>query len=178
MHEPSLLAELTRLVVGLVFAFSALGKLTALRTFSLNLVESFRFPPHLARAAGALLILFEATLSVVLLAAPALGQPAMTLALASLGLFTLALAWRRLQAGQVRCSCFGDSDRPVSAYDFIRNLALILTMAGYLAQGAEPAALAASTQAALAGTALVLAVFTIYFHDTMELLFHSGRGRA
>jgi hypothetical protein len=85
----------------------------------------------------------------------------------------------------VRCSCFGEAERPVSGYDLLRNLLLIAAIVGVLAgggHGGEPAAggaLAAAGEEAgaslaarlmCAGLGLVLAVAAIHFHDLATLL--------
>ncbi|WKE64856.1 hypothetical protein PVT67_14460 [Gallaecimonas kandeliae] len=175
MAETDVLALLARLLAGLFFGFSALGKGRALNAFSQNLVDSFGVPAALAGAASWTLVAFEALLALALLGSWTYRCAAMALAFLALAAFTALVAWRHVQEGNLRCHCFGTSDRPLSRFDIARNLLLLAAIGAYLVTGGESHTPAPVELAVLGALALVLVQWLIHFHETLETLFYQGR---
>lgn len=165
-------ATLTRLLTGLFFAFSALGKFRFIEAFRHNLVESFGIKPSHAGPLSAGLCTFEALLAATLLMSRPSRLAAMLTALLALGVFTALVSWRYYQEGNLRCHCFGRSSRPLSHWDIARNLLLLAMIASYLLFGAEPHPLPFSTQLVLGALALVLVQWLVHLHETVEALFY------
>lgn len=111
------LATACRVVLAVVFAFSAARKLGA-GSRAARSMEDFGMPaPRLAAAA---VTAAEAALALALLVWHDRAWPSGT-ALALLGAFTVAVAVNLRRGRAVPCPCFGASERPVSGATLIRN---------------------------------------------------------
>uniref|UniRef100_UPI001C2F47A4 MauE/DoxX family redox-associated membrane protein n=1 Tax=Achromobacter sp. GbtcB20 TaxID=2824765 RepID=UPI001C2F47A4 len=71
-------------------------------------------------------------LAAALVLSPA-SRAGMLLSLVLMCAFSAVLGYQFLARGIVRCSCFGQSVRPLSGYDVLRNLLVAGTMLGWLA---------------------------------------------
>ena len=86
-----------------------------------------------------------------------------------LALFSLALLQRFLTNDTIKCSCFGEQDRPLSGYDLIRNGLLLLVTAGFFLAPdlLLPLQSALSTSCLLLGALLVMLIAAS--HDIASL---------
>ncbi|MDN4057956.1 MauE/DoxX family redox-associated membrane protein [Massilia sp. YIM B02769] len=145
---------------------AALGKLRTWPGFRSELGTSFGLAPGTAAIAAPVLVVAELAAASLLLAAP--GRAGMALSFLLMLTFTMVLGYQFFTRGVVRCSCFGESARPLSGYDLLRNLLVLGAMGSAL--GLAPA------QPPLAGEALVaagigawLCVAAVNFHDLVVL---------
>ncbi|PHV08475.1 hypothetical protein CSQ96_02635 [Janthinobacterium sp. BJB412] len=174
-----------RYLLGFLLLCGAWGKFASYAGLKHNLVDSFGLSAGLAAVLAPPLVGAEALLGAVLLVDSGADDQALLAALAMLLGFTLVVGYQFVSRDVVRCSCFGEAERPVSGYDLLRNLLLIAAIAGALAGGghggesAAAGALAAAGEEAGAGLAarlmcaglgLLLAVLCVHFHDLATLL--------
>jgi hypothetical protein len=114
-----------RLVIGLVFAISFVGKARDTGQFA-KTIGRFELLPRRWHKTAALLFLGGETAVVILLIA---GGPLLPLAFALAGLllllFTLALLSALRRNIETSCHCFGSSDKPLTYYDVGRNAGFI-----------------------------------------------------
>ena len=113
----SALAIASRLVLGVVFLFSASRKKYTGTEF-IAAVKAFGLPAP--RLSAAVLTLVEIVLALSLLAWRDEPWPSVA-AIVVLGAFTLAVANTLRQGRVVPCPCFGASQRPVSGSTMVRN---------------------------------------------------------
>ena len=160
-------AVVVRLLVGMVFLLAVAGKLRAPARFRANLTESMGVPPALGVVLTPAVMLAEAALALMLLGDMQARTFAMPAALLLLIGFSCFVGYKYVTADSVRCSCFGEADRPLSVYDLLRNGLLIGAIACWLYWPA-PATPAQSTPAQLAlasAAALALAVGLSRLHE-------------
>lgn len=132
MTAMAIAALLVRLLVGCVFLLAVVGKLRAAARFRANLTESMGMSAGAGAVLTPIVISAEAALAVMLLGDMQARAIAMPVALAMLVAFTAFVGYKYVTADSVRCSCFGEADRPLSAYDLLRNALLISAIAGWL----------------------------------------------
>lgn len=166
MSTVSFLADIVRCFIGWWWLAAAAGKLRTWPRFRDDLGASFGIAARPARLAAPALVLAE-----LLAAAMVLGPAHAAGMLASLMLmcsFTAVLGYQFFTRAIVRCTCFGESLRPLSGYDVLRNLLVVLAIAAWLAL--EPAsALPAGETLLAAGLGAWLCVAAIHFHDVAVL---------
>lgn len=119
-----------RVVIGLVFLMSSVGKARDLPGFQ-QTIRNFALLPGQFSGAAAWLFLFGeiAVMLLVVLGGPLL-LPGFVLALGLLLLFCLALILVLARHIRTSCSCFGASEQPVSLADVWRNVGFILCALG------------------------------------------------
>lgn len=160
-------AEILRYFIGFVLLAAVVGKLRTFAVFRDNLVSSFGMPPAASALAAPALVAAELLVAAMVMGQ--LGRPGMLAALLLFGAFTAIVTYRFLQEGVVRCSCFGEAERNISALDLVRNGLVVSSIVAYLALAAvgQP-----SWHVSLlaAGLASVLAVLAVHFHDVVTLL--------
>lgn len=170
-------AVLVRLLVGGVFLLAVVGKLRAPMRFRANLTESL----GMSTAAGAtlmpLVISVEAALAFMLLSDTQARAVAMPAALALLVAFTIFVGYKYVTADSVRCSCFGEADRPLSAYDLLRNALLIGAIAGWLYWPAAAVRWTPAQWALSAGAALLSAAGLARLHEMIVRLRTARAGQ-
>ncbi|MBV1776485.1 hypothetical protein KSF73_12275 [Burkholderiaceae bacterium DAT-1] len=131
--------DLIRSTTGCLLLAAAGGKLATLTQFRHHLHESFHIPRYFTGYVASMLVAVES-----MLACACIGINTSIAVPACLALFvvlTTLLIWRYLTSSLVRCSCFGESGRPLSHWDIGRNLLIIglLVCATLLqAQGQPP----------------------------------------
>ncbi|MEW6372118.1 MAG: MauE/DoxX family redox-associated membrane protein [Pseudomonadota bacterium] len=159
-------AEIVRHFVAWWWLAAVLGKLRSWPGFRTELATSFGVPPAAAALAAPLLILAElvAASMVIGVAHPA----GMVLSLALMGSFTAVLGYQFLARGIVRCSCFGESVRPLSGYDVLRNLLVVAAMLAWLVL-APAGRLPFGETLVAAGMGAWLCVAAVHFHDLVVL---------
>lgn len=167
------LAEIIRLFVGLLLASAAFGKLRTLSGFRHNLVDSFGLQPRASAILAPAIVLAEALLGGLILAGGATTRPGMLAALAMFAVMTALVGYRYVMEGSVKCSCFGESERPVSAYDLLRNGLIIAGIAACLVFAGEPAGFGNKATVLAAAMALILNIAAISFHDIARALLPS-----
>lgn len=111
------LAIASRLVLGVVFLFSASRKMSTGTAFAAAM-KAFGLPSP--RLSAALLTLVEIVLALSLFAWRDEPWPSVA-AVAVLGAFTVAVAANLRRGLAAPCPCFGASDRPVSGSTMVRN---------------------------------------------------------
>jgi hypothetical protein len=124
------LLEICRSVIALLFSISLIGKVFNPRVFSRS-VERFKLIPRQLVPLAALLVLSGEAATVLALALGGrLLLAGFVLALALLGVFSLALSSVLRRDIQIPCHCFGASTRPISRYDLWRNAGFVLCALG------------------------------------------------
>jgi hypothetical protein len=173
----------TRVLLGAVFAASALTKLRsadAFAEFTASVGRLGRLPASRVRPAAMAVAAGEVTVP-VLLAVPAAGATGLGFALAAVLLTAFAVAIARsLRRGPAPpCRCFGSSSTPIGRHHVARNLVLIAAAtAGVLgvvvSAGAGEAVTTPAGAAVAAASGLVAALFTITLDDLVDLLKVQG----
>ena len=121
-----------RLVIGLAFALSFVGKVRDASQFTETIRKFDLLPPGWAGPAAALFLGGEATVVALLILGGRLLPLAFALAGLLLTVFSLALLsslWRGIETA---CNCFGASQKPLTYYDVGRNAGFILLAAAGL----------------------------------------------
>lgn len=115
----------SRLVIGITFAMSVVGKLRDFSAFKAS-VENFRLlPKALVLPVAILGILFEITVILFIVLGNQFLLIGFGIALMLLLIFTIALISLLIRNIKVSCNCFGKTKDPVSGYDVVRNIVFI-----------------------------------------------------
>lgn len=173
------MAEVFRCFAALLLLCAAVGKLRTLADFRHNLTDTFGLRAPVAAALAPAVVGLEFALSLALAvnsgaSAPAMG--AMAAALLMFAVFTAVVARKYVQEGIVRCSCFGEAGRSVSAYDLLRNALAMACMAFYLVCAGDSSGFSPAAWFMAAGLAAFLSVVAVAFHDIALLLAHAQDG--
>ena len=160
------LAEIIRYFIGWWWLAAAAGKLRTWPGFRTDLGSTFGFASGPAAIAAPSVLLAELLAASMVLGVP--GPAGMLLSLVLMCSFTAALGYQFYTRGLVRCSCFGESARPLSAYDVARNLLVVTTIGAWLAL-APAGALPAGEALVAAGLGAWLCVAALNFHDLVVL---------
>ena len=159
------LAELFRFYLGFIMLAAAWGKSRTYTYFQQQLTESFGIKPVHSRVLAPGVLALEWLLALVILTT---GHKAfIILAGGVFSLFSAVLLYRYFTEGLIKCSCFGETDRPVTDYDLLRNGIVIIAFSFFVWFDATNSALALSWQFFLAGLATLLALITINLSDIM-----------
>lgn len=169
MSAAAYLAEIVRYFTAFLLACAAIGKLRTLAGFAHNLVESFGLPRQVARAVAPMVVALEALLAAAILAGGAAGRLGMAAALVLFVALTALVGYRYVVEGSVKCSCFGESERPVSGYDLLRNVLVIAAIGACLAFSGD-AAFGRKESVLAAALALIATIGAIGFHDLARAL--------
>lgn len=173
MSAPAYLAEIIRYATAFLLACAALGKLRTLPAFSHNLAESFGVPRQAAAILAPAVIALEALLAALILAGGDIGRLGMSAALVLFVALTALVGYRYVVEGSVKCSCFGESERPVSGYDLLRNGLVIASIGACLAFSGG-AAFGKKECVLAAALALIATIGAIGFHDLARALKRSA----
>ncbi len=166
MNTASFMADIVRYFIGWWWLAALAGKLRDWPHFRDDLRALLGIAARPAALLAPALILAE-----LLAAALALGIAPPAGMLASLVLmcaFTSVLGYQFFTRAIVRCSCFGKSLRPLSGYDVLRNVLVLLSVAAWLAF-APAVHLPAGESLLAAGLGAWLCVAAIHFHDVVVL---------
>ncbi len=167
-----------RLVLGLIFLFSALAKLRAPAAFVQGVLDYHVLPAPLARIYGRLLPFVELGTALLFLSGffLAVGAGLVVLMLVS---FAIAIAINAQRGRAVACHCFGeDSASSVGWHTLVRDLVLLLPGCWLLwttTRAALPAPLAASSIVPAIGIAVLLALSYALFVESLELVIGATR---
>lgn len=170
MSQLEFIAAFARYGTALLLLAAAFGKGRSFSLFRDNLVSSFAVSAKLSPFLAAFLLLLEFSLGAWLLLIAAPAAAVMGLVLLLFSVFSLVLLWRYLLDGNVKCSCFGEQNRPVSAFDLVRNLLILLTASLYFF---APATLLPPTSLLFWLVLAVAAVWVqvlVHCHDILSLL--------
>jgi hypothetical protein len=129
MHHVYLL-QICRVITDLLFFISLFGKMSKPRGLFSSIEQLKLIPPWTIPFAGGLVLLGEAGVVLALALGGRLLLPGFVLALALLGIFSLALGLALRRGIRTPCHCFGASERPVSRYDLWRNAGFALCALG------------------------------------------------
>lgn len=115
-----------RVVMGLVFLVSSIGKARDLDLFRQTIRTFHILPPALSGVGAIAFICGEfAVVAVIVIGGPLL-MPGFLLAAGLLVLFSIALVSVLLRRIRTSCNCFGTSAKAVSPFDVWRNVGFIL----------------------------------------------------
>jgi hypothetical protein len=159
-----------------IFLFAALGKLRSFSSFQTNLTQSFGIPANLSKLIVPILIGTELLIAIALFSSNSSWILQLTLFVASILflIFNLVVAYQFFSKDLVRCNCFGEAERPVSAYDLLRNF-LLLSFTTYAAIYHVEANTYMQAQAIIYwlqfGIALTLCVLMMHFHELFSAIF-------
>ncbi|GAB4108585.1 MAG: hypothetical protein OHK0022_60200 [Roseiflexaceae bacterium] len=115
-----------QLVIGLVFALSAVGKLRNIRQFARTITAFQVFPSYLSMPFAVIMLLSEIAVVVLVLMGGNLLISGFLLAALLLTAFALALASALVRRIQTSCNCFGTTTKPISSLDLWRNGGLVV----------------------------------------------------
>lgn len=166
---------LSRMVIGLVFSISGIGKLSDLSAFERAIVNFQILPKGLARLSAYLFLMGELAVVMPMLLGGWFLKPGFLLAFFLLIVFCAALLSMLIRGIQTPCNCFGVSQKPVSLYDIVRNVGFI----GCAFVGWESLPIVPTTQASLVELAflglMALAFVTLWssLGEVAELLHTS-----
>lgn len=171
------LLTFSRVVTGLVFGLSVLGKVRRPAAFA-QTIASFRLlPPALSRGAAGLILAGEAGVVGCLMAGGSLVLPGLLGAASLLLLFSAALASVLRRQITTSCSCFGPTRQLVVPLDLGRNAGfLVCAIAG---GGAELGLPTPPPTLGVAGWGVASAVAVIFVATWLHLrelgqLVHAG----
>ncbi|WP_167087555.1 MauE/DoxX family redox-associated membrane protein [Massilia frigida] len=173
MSSAPYLAEIIRFFTAFLLACAALGKLRTLAAFADNLVDSFGLPRPAATMLAPAVVAAEALLAALILAGGGTGRAGMAGALVLFVLVTALVGYRYVVEGSVKCSCFGESERPVSGFDLLRN-GLIIASIGVCLAFSGGAAFGKKESVLAAALALTATIGAIGFHDLARALKRSA----
>lgn len=174
MAACAFLAEVLRCFTGWLLLAAAVGKLRAGRDFHRNLGELLGVAETHRRRLALLIVAAEAGIGVPVLLNGAAARGAMIAALCMMTLLTGFVGYKFLREDLVRCSCFGEAARSVSALDLLRNALTIAAIAYYLM--AAGGALAGAAAALAAALGVILALVAIALHDAVMLVVYPRDG--
>jgi hypothetical protein len=164
----------SRTAVGLVFAFSLVGKLRDLPAFVRAVADFQILPRRFTPAAAVLFVAGEAAVVALMLAGGHFLVVGFGLALGLLALFSAAIATALAWGLQTPCHCFGASTRIVSHSDLWRNAGFVVfSLLGFttaLTVSGEPGRLHMSEFTVISLMALVLVVVWARMGELVELL--------
>ncbi|MEU6881927.1 MauE/DoxX family redox-associated membrane protein [Streptomyces sp. NPDC046712] len=165
-----------RLLVGVVFAASAAGKLrsaTAFRAFE-GATRSMGVPGRLARPVAVTVVAAECAVPFLLAAGPA-GAPGLGLAVVLVVAFSAGIVGVLRRGTRASCACFGASSTVIGRRHLVRNGLLLLCAgfgAGYALTGTASTPHAGGI--AIAAVAALVGALLVIFTDELGELFGAG----
>lgn len=169
MTEPATyIAELGRLYVLLTLVAAAAGKAAAPAAFRDTVAELFRLP-RWAGVGAAAIICAEALAALALAAGGDWARAGMAAAAILFIAFSGVILVALVQGRVIACNCFGGRDHAISAWDLVRNGALVAASGFYLRTGAAGHGLDPAAWALLAGVALILFLVSTNLDDIARL---------
>lgn len=163
-------SEACRLYILVVFFASAAGKMRAIGSFAETLEVLIQLRSRWSRYAAVGIAALEFLVALALVAGGAATRLGMFVALALLLAFTAVLLVALVQRQTVSCNCFGVSDRPISAWDLVRNGLLIAACTAWSFMEPPKVALSPGAWLALLGAAAIAALISTNLHRLAPLL--------
>lgn len=170
------IADSIRCGVAGLLVYAAASKLADIRTFRRNVTGLVKVGDTSARYLAPALIGVEAALGSALAFDGTWRTAWLSTALLLFLGFTGLLV--RAHAGHdvVKCSCFGEGERPVSAHDVARNVLIASGLAFCLVVHPAPEAHASAACALAAAFGVLWIVVLSQFHRIMVLVLHASDG--
>ncbi|HMG46079.1 MAG TPA: MauE/DoxX family redox-associated membrane protein [Allosphingosinicella sp.] len=150
------LAELCRLYVAVALLAAAIGKAGDLASFRLTIAALLPVPMRRTGPAALAIVATEGLVALPLLAGGPWSRPAMAAAMTLLIAFTVVLFVALVQRKAISCNCFGGGGHMISAFDLLRNAALIAAAGFNLGYGPAGNVLDLAAGLLLLGIAAVL----------------------
>jgi len=119
-----------RLVIGIAFAVSSIGKAANVHEFEETVARFSIFPLRWSKGLSLLFLSGEVAVVVLLFLGHASLPLGFVLAAILLSTFSIALVSVLGRNIQTHCNCFGKTDEPVSLYDIGRNAGLLFCCLG------------------------------------------------
>lgn len=116
----------TRIVLGLLFAYSFARKVTDVLSFAQSISSFGLFPKIYSKPLAILVLLAELVIIFFFVIGSSVLILAFILAAALLTIFSLALFLVLQQKKMVACNCFGSNRSIVTGFDLVRNIGFIL----------------------------------------------------
>lgn len=163
-------AEVLRFFLSFLLLAATFGKLRSFSVFKSNLVQTFGLNEKFSAIFAPAVIATELLVSMLILEqSPWMGMLAALLLFSG---FTTVVTYKFFTQSTVKCSCFGEMQRPLSGYDLCRNVLVIFSICAWLAlvTSNSGAHLHFPQICLAAGVATILCVVAIDFHDIIILL--------
>jgi hypothetical protein len=155
------------MAVGLVFAWSFVGKARDVPGFERTIARFDLLPKSLQRLAALAALAGELAVALTMLAGGAALAWGFGLAALLLLAFCVALAAALARKIETACNCFGASERPISPYDLLRNAGFTACALGGCGLAGQAAAPLGWLEWALAGA--TAGVFVIVWAQVGEI---------
>lgn len=170
-----------RIVVGMVFMLSVLGKIRALEVFKQTIVAFKILPYQFVNISTLIFIFAEAAVFFILLIGKSWIAVGFILAILLLSIFCLALISVLARRISTPCNCFGkNSKNDVSIHDIWRNLMIIsVSLCGSVlamtinVNGSRQ--IAFSEILLTAPAAIITVIFLVNFSDIVHLFSNSSK---
>jgi uncharacterized membrane protein YphA (DoxX/SURF4 family) len=164
------LLSFCRLVIGLAFILSFVGKVRDIDRFAETIGRFELLPRRWTKTAALLFLGGEAAVVVLIIAGGPLLFLAFGLAILLLFVFTLALLSALRRGIETSCNCFGASEKPLTYYDIWRNVGFIsCSVLGWWLAAQVPVTTQPSNWAELALLSFGAALFVIVWTQLGEL---------
>ena len=123
---PGFMLTLCRVIIGLLFLYSFLGKITDISSFQ-KAIRNFQIvPPVLIKPFSYLLVFAEITIVGLMALGREFLLPGFGLAAFLLLIFAIAIGSVLRRRISTSCNCFGPSEKTLTFFDIIRNAIFIL----------------------------------------------------
>jgi uncharacterized membrane protein YphA (DoxX/SURF4 family) len=162
-----------RVVIGLVFLFSSVGKLRNIPQFQQTIINFHLLPANMSRLAALLFVTAECIVVLLMVPGGEFRLPGFLLALLLLLLFSGALISVLVRQIHTSCNCFGNSEKSVTQADIWRNAVFILcAMEGsFLTLGRSgPEQLEVLVWLLIGGIALIFVLMASFLDDIVQLI--------
>ncbi len=121
-----------RIVIGLVFAISFIGKAWTFTAFGQAITRFDMLPQWAKKPAAFLILTTEFGVVALMVIGGSLLNIGFALAAALLFVFSIAITSALTRKIEIPCNCFGTSDKPVSIYEVGRNgIFIMCAVVGY-----------------------------------------------
>lgn len=169
------LAEVIRFYLGFILFAAAWGKCRTYSYFKQQLTESFRIPAVYSRLLAPGVLVLEWGLSLIILATG--HKVAIIVAGGLFSLLSVVLLYRYFATGMIKCSCFGEKERPVTDYDLLRNGLVIMAFMAFFCLDNPASEMAVQWLFFSASLAVLLVLITINLSDIMLQLIDMAEVR-
>ncbi|OJV91576.1 MAG: hypothetical protein BGO39_20570 [Chloroflexi bacterium 54-19] len=120
------LTTFTRILLGILFAYSFTRKMTDVSSFAKSISGFGLFPKKFSMFLSIWVLVAELTITILFVVGNFILNLAFLLAIILLAVFSFALFLVIKQKKIVACNCFGANDKPVTSFDLVRNIGFIL----------------------------------------------------
>ncbi|WP_199611624.1 MauE/DoxX family redox-associated membrane protein [Flocculibacter collagenilyticus] len=173
------LLEIIRLFIGFVLVAGALGKYSVFDQFVTGTAEALGVSLKAVKFVAPIVILCEAAIGgslVFKLISPYL---LMWAALTLFVIFTGLIIYWLMQNAVISCHCFGEAPQPLTFWDLLRNILLLVSIGYFLLQPQAVAELDTISLLLAGGVAMILTLVIINFSQlvVMKNTFSEGAYR-